>query len=62
MRKPKTKERKKQNHEFRDRPFKKSTLTWVIDLIVKGKTIKFPEDNIIENPGNPGFGKEFLDM
>lgn len=32
-----------------------------MDLSTKDKTTKSLQDNIRENPGNPGFGNEFLD-
>ena len=42
-------------------PFTKISSKWIIDLNVKGKTIKVLEDNTEENLGDPGFGYEFSD-
>lgn len=35
---------------------------WTIDINVKGKTIKFVEDNTEENLGNFGYNDALLDI
>ena len=41
--------------------FTKINSKWILDLYVKGKTIKILVGNIRENVGDLGFGNDFLD-
>ena len=42
-------------------PFTKSNWKWIIDLNIKCKAIRFFEDNKVKNPGDLGYGDNFLD-
>ena len=43
-------------------PFIKINSKWIIDLKVKGKTIKFLDTNIRENIHDLEYGDDFLDI
>lgn len=42
--------------------FTRINTKWIIGLNIKHKTIKILEDNVGENPGEIGFGNEFLNI
>ena len=42
--------------------FRRSNSKYILHLNVKCKTNKLPEYNLVENPGNFGFGNEVLDI
>lgn len=41
--------------------FIKDNSKWIIDLSVKCKTVKFPEDNIVDNLDDFGYSDNFLE-
>ena len=47
--------------EYRHRPFTKTNLKCIVELNVKGKTIKLMEDNLGINVYNLGYGNNILD-
>ena len=53
-------ERKKKNLDTDFIPYIKINTKWIIDLQIKCKIIKLPEDNVWENLDNLGFGEEIF--
>ena len=43
-------------------PYVQITSKCIMDLNIKHEAIKLLEENIRENPWDPGVGKEFLDL
>lgn len=54
------KKKKKKNLDADLISYTKINTKWIIDLQIKCKIIKLPEDNIWENLDNLGFGEEFF--
>lgn len=54
--------KKKKNLDPNLTSFMKVNSRWTIDINVKGKTIKFVEDNTEENLGNFGYNDALLDI
>lgn len=55
-------QKKKKNLDPNLTSFMKVNSRWTIDINVKGKTIKFIEDNTEENLGNFGYNDALLDV